>query len=98
MNSVRMVFAQLLSFVPLAHLEHLDDKHQTHRWNGTSPNEVTSSVVSMRNLNGAKVSETWVPELKKSKLHHIGLRHRITRPTLSDTNERRSSKLFESLD
>ena len=34
---------------------------------------------------------------QSTKLYHIGLRHRVTRSTLADANERRTCTLFEAL-
>ena len=99
MNSGRTVFAQLLGFVPFAHFEHLVDKYQANRW--TRDFTAWSHFICMayaqftrreglRDLIACLNSQS-------SKLYHVGLRNRVTRSTLADANERRSSELFESL-
>ena len=99
MNSGRTVFAQLLGFVPFSHFEHLVDKYQANRW--TRDFTAWSHFICMayaqftrreglRDLIACLNSQS-------SKLYHVGLRHRVTRSTLADANERRSCELFESL-
>jgi hypothetical protein len=99
MNSGRTVFAQLLGFVPFGHFEHLVNKYQANRW--TRDFTAWSHFICMayaqftrreglRDLIACLNSQS-------SKLYHVGLRNRVTRSTLADANERRSSELFESL-
>ena len=99
MNSGRTVFAQLLGFVPFSHFEHLVDKYLANRW--THDFTAWSHFICMayaqftrreglRDLIACLNSQS-------SKLYHVGLRHRVTRSTLADANERRSCELFESL-
>lgn len=99
MNSGRMVFAQLLGFVPFAHFEHLVDKYQTNRW--TREFTAWSHFICMAyaQLTRREGLRDLIACLnsQKSKLYHVGLRHRITRSTFADANERRSSEFFESL-
>jgi len=99
MNSGRMVFAQLLGFVPFAHFEHLVDKYQANRW--TREFTAWSHFICMAyaQLTRREGLRDLIACLnsQKSKLYHVGLRHRITRSTFADANERRSSELFESL-
>ena len=99
MNSGRMVFAQLLGFVPFAHFEHLVDKYQANRW--TREFTAWSHFICMAyaQLTRREGLRDLIACLnsQKSKLYHVGLRHRITRSTFADANERRSSEFFESL-
>ena len=99
MNSGRTVFAQLLGIVPFAHFEHLVDKHQANRW--TREFTAWSHFICMAyaQLTRREGLRDLIACLnsQKSKLYHVGLRHRITRSTFADANERRSSELFESL-
>lgn len=99
MNSGRMVFAQLLGFVPFAHFEHLVDKYQANRW--TREFTAWSHFICMAyaQLTRREGLRDLIACLnsQKSKLYHVGLRHRITRSTFADANERRSSECFESL-
>ena len=99
MNSGRTVFAQMLGFVPFAHFEHLVDKYQSNRW--TRDFTAWSHFICMAyaQLTRREGLRDLIACLnsQKSKLYHVGLRHRITRSTLADANERRSSELFESL-
>lgn len=99
MNSGRTVFAQLLSFVPFGHFEHLVDKYHANRW--TRDFTAWSHFICMayaqftrreglRDLIACLNSQS-------SKLYHVGLRSRVTRSTLADANERRTCELFESL-
>ena len=99
MNAGRMVCAQLLGFVPFAHFEHLVDKYQANRW--TREFTAWSHFICMAyaQLTRREGLRDLIACLnsQKSKLYHVGLRHRITRSTFADANERRSSELFESL-
>ena len=99
MNSGRMVFAQLLGFVPFTHFEHLVDKYQANRW--TREFTAWSHFICMAyaQLTRREGLRDLIACLnsQKSKLYHVGLRHRITRSTFADANERRSSEFFESL-
>ena len=99
MNSGRTVFAQMLGFVPFAHFEHLVDKYQSNRW--TRDFTAWSHFICMAyaQLTRREGLRDLIACLnsQKSKLYHVGLRHRMTRSTLADANERRSSELFESL-
>ena len=99
MNSGRTVFAQMLGFVPFAHFEHLVDKYQANRW--TRDFTAWSHFICMAyaQLTRREGLRDLIACLnsQKSKLYHVGLRHRITRSTFADANERRSSELFESL-
>lgn len=99
MNSVRTVFAQLLGFVPFAHFEHLVDKYQANRW--TRDFTVWSHFIYMAyaQLTRREGLRDLVACLnsQSSKHYPVGLRNRVTRSTLADANERRSSELFESL-
>ena len=99
MNSGRTVFAQMLGFVPFAHFEHLVDKYQANRW--TRDFTAWSHFICMAyaQLTRREGLRDLIACLnsQKSKLYHVGLRHRMTRSTLADANERRSSELFESL-
>lgn len=99
MNSGRTVFAQMLGFVPFAHFEHLIDKYQSNHW--TRDFTAWSHFICMAyaQLTRREGLRDLIACLnsQKSKLYHVGLRHRITRSTLADANERRSSELFESL-
>lgn len=99
MNSGRTVFAQLLGFVPFGHFEHLVDKYRANHW--TRDFTAWSHFICMayaqftrreglRDLIACLNSQS-------SKLYHVGLRHRITRSTLADANERRTCELFEAL-
>jgi hypothetical protein len=99
MNSGRTVFAEPLVFVPFAHFEHLVGKYQANRW--TRDFTAWSHFICMayaqftrreglRDLIACLNSQS-------SKLCHVGLRIRVTRSTLPDANERRSSEVFESL-
>jgi hypothetical protein len=94
-----MVFAQLLGFVPFAHFEHLVDKYQANRW--TREFTAWSHFICMAyaQLTRREGLRDLIACLnsQKSKLYHVGLRHRITRSTFADANERRSSEFFESL-
>ena len=89
----------MLGFVPFSHFEHLVDKYQANRW--TRDFTAWSHFICMayaqftrreglRDLIACLNSQS-------SKLYHVGLRHRVTRSTLADANERRSCELFESL-
>ena len=95
MNSGRTVFAQMLGFVPFAHFEHLVDKYQANRW--TRDFTAWSHFICMAyaQLTQREGLRDLIACLnsQKSKLYHVGLRHRMTRSTLADTNERRSSEL-----
>jgi len=99
MNSGRTVFAQMLGFVPFAHFEHLVDKYQANRW--TREFTAWSHFICMAyaQLTRREGLRDLIACLnsQKSKLYHVGLRHRITRSTFADANERRSSEFFESL-
>ena len=99
MNSGRTVFAQMLGFVPFAHFEHLVDKYQANRW--TRDFTAWSHFICMAyaQLTQREGLRDLIACLnsQKSKLYHVGLRHRITRSTFADANERRSSEFFESL-
>ena len=99
MNSGRTVFAQMLGFVPFAHFEHLVDKYQANRW--TRDFTAWSHFICMAyaQLTRREGLRDLIACLnsQKSKLYHVGLRHRITRSTFADANERRSSEFFESL-
>ena len=99
MNSGRTVFAQMLGFVPFAHFEHLVDKYQSNRWTRdfTAWNHfICMAYAQLTRREGLRDLIACLNS-QKSKLYHVGLRHRITRSTLADANERRSSELFESL-
>lgn len=99
MNSGRSVFAQLLGFVPFAHFEHLVDIYQANRW--TRDFTAWSHFICMAyaQLTRREGLRDLIACLnsQSTKLYHIGLRHRVTRSTLADANERRNSELFESL-
>ena len=99
MNSGRMVFAQLLGFVPFAHFEHLVDKHQANRWTRdfTAWSHFICMVYAQLTRREGLRDLIACLNSQKSKLYHVGLRHRITRSTFADANERRSSEFFESL-
>jgi len=89
----------MLGFVPFAHFEHLVDKYQANRW--TRDFTAWSHFICMAyaQLTRREGLRDLIACLnsQKSKLYHVGLRHRMTRSTLADANERRSSELFESL-
>lgn len=89
----------MLGFVPFAHFEHLVDKYQSNHW--TRDFTAWSHFICMAyaQLTRREGLRDLIACLnsQKSKLYHVGLRHRITRSTLADANERRSSELFESL-
>jgi hypothetical protein len=99
MNSGRTVFAQLLGFVPFAHFEHLIDKYQANRW--TRDFTAWSHFICMAyaQLTRREGLRDLIACLnsQSTKLYHVGLRNRVTRSTLADANERRTSELFESL-
>jgi hypothetical protein len=99
MNSGRTVFAQLLGIVPFAHFEHLVDKHQANRWTREFTawsHFICMAYAQLTRREGLRDLIVCLNS-QKSKLYHVGLRHRITRSTFADANERRSSELFESL-
>ena len=99
MNSGRTVFAQLLGIVPFAHFEHLVDKHQANRWTREFTawgHFICMAYAQLTRREGLRDLIACLNS-QKSKLYHVGLRHRMTRSTLADANERRSSELFESL-
>lgn len=99
MNSGRTVFAQMLGFVPFAHFEHLVDKYQSNRWTRdfTAWSHFICMAYAQLTRREGLCDLIACLNSQKSKLHHVGLRHRMTRSTLADANERRSSELFESL-
>ena len=99
MNSGRTVFAQMLGFVPFAHFEHLVDKYQANRWTREFTawsHFICMAYAQLTRREGLRDLIVCLNS-QKSKLYHVGLRHRITRSTFADANERRSSELFESL-
>jgi hypothetical protein len=99
MNSGRTVFAQMLGFVPFAHFEHLVDKYQANRWTREFTawsHFICMAYAQLTRREGLRDLIVCLNS-QKSKLYHVGLRHRITRSTFADANERRSSEFFESL-
>ena len=99
MNTGQTVFTQLLKIVPFGHFEHLVDKYQTNR----STREFTAwshfICMAYAQLTRRQGLRDLIACLNSqcTKLYHIGLRHRVTRSTLPDANERRTCTLFEAL-
>lgn len=99
MNRGRLVFAQLLDFVPFSHFEHLVDHYASNHgikhfsaWNQflcVAYSQLTRRE-GLRDLVACLNSQ-------RSKLYHLGIRGKISRSTLADANERRDWRLFEAL-
>ena len=99
MNHGQSVFAQLLGFVPFSHFEHLVDRFASNHgsrhfsaWNHflcIAYSQLTRRE-GLRDLVACLNSQ-------RAKLYHIGIRGKISRSTLADTNERRDWRVFEAL-
>ena len=75
MNSGRMVFAQLLGFVPFAHFEHLVDKYQANRWTRdftTWSHFICMAYAQLTRREGLRDLIACLNS-QKSKLYHVGL-------------------------
>ena len=94
MNTGRTVFAQLLGIVPFSHFKHLVDKYQANRW--TRDFAAWSHFICMAyaQLTRRQGLRDLIACLNShsSKLHHAGLRQRVSRATLADANERSGHK------
>jgi len=99
MNRGRLVFAQLLDFVPYSHFEHLVDRYAANH--GIRHFSAWSQLLCMiySQLTRREGLRDLVACLnsQRSKLYHIGIRGKISRSTLADANERRDWRLFEAL-
>lgn len=99
MNLQSSVFAQLLSFVPLKHFEYLVRKyaanHGTHSFTAWS-HFVAMSYAQLTRRDGLRDLVACLNS-HSTKLYHVGLRHKLSRSTLADANERRDWRLFEAL-
>jgi hypothetical protein len=95
----RTVFAQLLDFVPHKHFEYLVQKSSANRWTKTLPAWSHFVCLAYAQVTRREGLRDLVACLNshRSRLYHLGVRHRISRSTLADASERRDWHLFESL-
>jgi hypothetical protein len=95
----RTVFAQLLDFVPHKHFEYLVQKSSANRWTKTLPAWSHFVCLAYAQITRREGLRDLVACLNshRSRLYHLGVRHRISRSTLADASERRDWHLFESL-
>jgi hypothetical protein len=95
----RTVFAQLLDFVPYKHFEYLVDKSNANRGSKTLPAWSHFVCLAYAQITRREGLRDLVACLNshRSRLYHLGIRHRISRSTLADASERRDWQLFESL-
>jgi hypothetical protein len=95
----RTVFAQLLDFVPYKHFEYLVEKSGANRWSKTLPAWSHFVCLAYAQITRREGLRDLVACLNshRSRLYHLGIRHRISRSTLADASERRDWQLFESL-
>jgi hypothetical protein len=95
----RTVFAQLLDFVPYKHFEYLVDKSNANRGSKTLPAWSHFVCLAYAQITRREGLRDLVACLNshRSRLYHLGIRHRISRSSLADASERRDWQLFESL-
>ena len=95
----RTVFAQMLDFVPFKHFEYLVEKFAANHWSKTLPAWSHFVCLAYAQITRREGLRDLVACLNchRSKLYHLGIRHRISRSTLADASERRNWQLFESL-
>lgn len=95
----RTVFAQVLDFVPFKHFEYLVEKFAANHWCKTLPAWSHFVCLAYAQITRREGLRDLVACLNchRSKLYHVGIRHRISRSTLADASERRNWQLFESL-
>lgn len=95
----RSVFAQLLDFVPYKHFEYLVDKSKANRWSTTLPAWSHFVCLAYAQITRREGLRDLVACLNshRSRLYHLGIRHRVSRSTLADASERRDWQLFEAL-
>ena len=95
----RTVFAQVLDFVPFKHFEYLSLKFAANHWSKTLPAWSHFVCLAYAQITRREGLRDLVACLNchRSRLYHLGIRHRISRSTLADASERRNWQLFEAL-
>jgi hypothetical protein len=95
----RSVFAQILDFVPYKHFEYLVNKAQANRWSKTLPAWSHFVCLAYAQITRREGLRDLVACLNshRSRLYHVGIRHRVSRSTLADASHRRDWQLFEAL-
>lgn len=99
MNLGQSVFAQLLQFVPQCHFEYLVGKHDANYRNHTCSawsQFVCMAYAQLTHRHGLRDVAACINS-QHGQLYHCGLRHKVSRSTLADANERRDWHLFEQL-
>jgi len=99
MNRGRLVFAQLLDFVPYSHFEHLVDRYAANHGirHFSAWSQLLCMIYSQFTRREGLRDLVACLNSQRSKLYHIGIRGKISRSTLADANERRDWRLFEAL-
>jgi hypothetical protein len=99
MNHGQSVFAQFISCLPFDHFEHLVDKHKANHGIRTLPawaHLISMIYAQVTRCDGLRDLIACL-SAQRSKLYHVGVRHRVTRSTLAKAAERRPWQRFEAL-
>jgi Transposase DDE domain/Domain of unknown function (DUF4372) len=99
MNHGQSIFAQFVSCLPFDHFEHLTKKHKANHGTRTLPawaHLISMIYAQVTRCDGLRDLIACL-STQRSKLYHVGIRHRVTRSTLAEAAERRPWQLFESL-